>query len=46
MSEWNGYLTEDFTEEEMEMFMSMLSRIAARAADYSKLSFESEDDAQ
>ena len=44
--EWNGYLTEDFTEEEMEMFMSMLARIASRAADYAKISFESEDESQ
>lgn len=28
---WNRYLTEDFSEEEMEQFSAMLSRIAQRA---------------
>ena len=35
---WNSYITEGFTEEEMEMYMAMTERIAARAADYAKLS--------
>ncbi len=35
---WNAYITEGFTEEEMEMYMSMTERLASRAADYAKLS--------
>lgn len=35
---WNAYITEGFTEEEMEMYMSMSERLASRAADYAKLS--------
>lgn len=44
LREWNNYLTEDFSEEEMEMFMSMLSRLAGKAADYAKVSLDAEDD--
>lgn len=44
--EWNRYLTEDLSDEEMEMFMSMLSRLAGRAAEYAKVSIEAEDDSQ
>lgn len=44
LREWNNYLTEDFSEEEMEMFMSMLSRLARKAADYAKVSLDAEDD--
>lgn len=43
--EWNRYLTEDLSEEETDMFMSMLSRLAEKAADYAKVSLETEDDA-
>ena len=28
---WNSYLTEEFTEDEMEQFTSMLSRMTKRA---------------
>ena len=35
---WNSYITEGFTEEEMEMYLAMTERIAARAAEYAKLS--------
>ncbi len=35
---WNSYITEGFTEEELEMYMEMTERLAARAADYAKLS--------
>lgn len=35
---WNAYITEGFSEEEMEMYMEMTERLAARAADYAKLS--------
>jgi len=41
---WNSYLTEDFTEEEMEMYMSMTMRIAERAAEYAKLSSDAFSD--
>ncbi len=35
---WNAYITEGFSEEEMEMYMEMTERLASRAADYAKLS--------
>lgn len=35
---WNAYITDGFTEEELEMYMAMTERLAARAADYAKLS--------
>jgi len=35
---WNSYITEGFTEEEMEMYLSMTERLAERAAEYAKLS--------
>jgi DNA-binding MarR family transcriptional regulator len=41
---WNSYITEGFTEEEMEMYISMTERIAARAADYAKLSSDAYTD--
>ena len=41
---WNSYITEGFTEEEMEMYMAMTERIAARAADYAKLSSDAYTD--
>ena len=44
LREWNNYLTEDFSEVVMEMFMSMLSRLAGKAADYAKVSLDAEDD--
>ncbi len=46
--EWNAYLTEDISEEEMELFVITLSRLAKRAAEYAQLSLElgSEDEVQ
>ena len=41
---WNSYITEGFTEEEMEMYMAMTERIAARAAEYAKLSSDAYTD--
>lgn len=41
---WNAYITEGFTEEEMEMYMAMTERIAARAAEYAKLSSDAYTD--
>ena len=41
---WNSYITEGFTEEEMEMYVAMTERIAARAADYAKLSSDAYTD--
>ena len=41
---WNSYITEGFTEEEMEMYMSMTMRIAERAAEYAKLSSDAFSD--
>ncbi len=41
---WNAYITEGFTEEEMEMYMSMTERLASRAADYAKLSSDAFSD--
>ena len=38
---WNSYITEGFTEEELEMYLSMTERIAERAAEYAKLSSDS-----
>ena len=37
---WNAYITEGFSEEEMEMYVEMTERLAARAAEYAKLSNE------
>ncbi|MBQ3125746.1 MAG: MarR family transcriptional regulator [Clostridia bacterium] len=34
--EWNEYLTEDWTEEEIALLKSMLDRISSRAADYAQ----------
>ncbi len=34
--EWNGYITSDFSDEEMEMFLEMMSRASARAKEYAK----------
>ncbi len=45
LREWNSYLTEDLSEEEQEMFMSMLSRLAGKAAEYAKVSLDTEDEA-
>lgn len=42
--EWNDYITEGFTDEEMEMFLSMMSRVAARAAELSAVSEEAYSD--
>ncbi|MBR4034509.1 MAG: MarR family transcriptional regulator [Clostridia bacterium] len=41
---WNAYITEGFTEEELEMYMDMTARLAARAADYAKLSSDAYSD--
>ncbi len=41
---WNSYITEGFSEEEMEMYLSMTERIAARAAEYAKLSSDAYTD--
>lgn len=41
---WNDYITEGFTEEELEMYMDMTERLAARAADYAKLSSDAYSD--
>ncbi len=41
---WNSYITEDFTEEEMEMYLAMTHRIAERAAEYAKLSSDAYTD--
>ena len=41
---WNAYITEGFTEEELEMYMDMTERLAARAADYAKLSSDAYSD--
>lgn len=41
---WNSYITEGFTEEEMEMYMAMTERIAARAAEYAELSSDAYTD--
>ena len=41
---WNSYITEGFTEEELEMYLSMTERIAERAAEYAKLSSDSYSD--
>ncbi len=41
---WNNYITEGFTEEEMEMYMAMTERLAARAAEYAKLSSDAYTD--
>lgn len=41
---WNSYITEGFTEEEMEMYMAMTERLAARAAEYAKLSSDAYTD--
>ncbi len=38
--EWNAYLTEDFTPEEMEQFNAMLSRITQRATEAVNKEFE------
>lgn len=38
--EWNAYLTEDFSEEEMEQFTAMLDCIVKRAADAANKEFE------
>lgn len=43
---WNSYITEGFSEDEREMFASMLARMAERAADYAKLSIDAEDEGQ
>ena len=37
---WNGYLTEDFTPEEMEQFNAMLSRITQKATEAVNKEFE------
>jgi len=37
--EWNSYLTEDFTEEELVLFNSMLDRITERATEAVKKEF-------
>ncbi len=34
--DWNGYLTQDFTDEEKEVLSRLMVRIAARAEDYVK----------
>ena len=41
---WNAYITEGFTEEELEMYMDMTERLAAKAADYAKLSSDAYSD--
>ncbi len=41
---WNAYITDGFTEEEMEMYLSMTERLAARAAEYAKLSSDAYTD--
>ena len=41
---WNAYITEGFTEEELEMYLDMTARLAARAADYAKLSSDAYSD--
>lgn len=44
LHEWNDYITEGFTDEEMEMFLSMMSRVAARAAELAEISEEAYSD--
>lgn len=41
---WNDYITEGFTEEELEMYMDMTERLAAKAATYAKLSSDAYSD--
>ena len=41
---WNAYITEGFTEEELEMYMDMTERLAAKAAEYAKLSSDAYSD--
>lgn len=41
---WNDYITEGFSEEELEMYLEMSRRLAARAADYAKLSSDAFSD--
>lgn len=41
---WNSYITEGFTEEELEMYLDMTMRLAAKAADYAKLSSDAYSD--
>lgn len=43
---WNTYITQGFSNEEREMFASMLARMAERAAEYAKLSIDAEDEVQ
>ena len=38
LKDWNEYITEDISAEELCTFMSVLERIAKRAADYGELS--------
>ena len=40
---WNAYLTEDFSDEEMEQFNAMLDRITRRATDAVNKEFEDGD---
>ena len=35
IEEWNGYLTADLTDSELQLFRSVLERIAVRAKKYS-----------
>ena len=42
--DWNAYVTEGFTEEELEMYMDMTERLAAKAAEYAKISSDSYSD--
>lgn len=41
---WNAYITEGFTEEELEMYMDMTERLAAKAANYAKISSDAYSD--
>lgn len=38
--DWRDYITDGFTEEELDMFASMMARIAEKAAKYAQLSEE------
>ena len=38
LKDWNEYITEDISEAEMNAFMSVLEKIAKKAADYCELS--------
>lgn len=44
LREWNGYITEGFTEEEMATFLSMMKRVSERAAELVQISADLDPD--